>query len=254
VPVVLAVGGGVNGNSIGLVAAITGSDFVEVPTTPMHYNDATTSAKKAFSLVVEDRILSKNILGAFYLPKLVFCASEILLTSSSASIHATVGESTKTMNMLGQASSKTGAGDYHNILGACEFASDTTRIVRTVAGFDRLVAFIQSPVVVANKVQALSLGQRVADLQKDSSAEASKERQALKKRRSAVMDQLRGLFHALESEHKASIRDSLTVVIVRLARCGTQSVGLTCRGAGLECWRMRWQSCGHHLLTPRSRP
>lgn len=212
VPVILAVGGGVNGNSIGLVAAITGSDFIEVPTTPMHYNDATTSAKKAFSLVVEDRILSKNILGAFYLPKLVFCANEMLLTSSSASIHATVGESTKTMNMLGQASSKTGAGDYHNILGACEFASDTTRIVRTVAGFDRLVAFIQSPVVVASKAQALSLGRRIAALQKDCSAEASKEHEALKERRRIVMDQLRGLFHALESEDKVSIRDFLTVV------------------------------------------
>ena len=34
----------------GLTAqAMTGSVFVEVPTTLMHYNDATTSAKKAFS-------------------------------------------------------------------------------------------------------------------------------------------------------------------------------------------------------------
>merc|ERR1712062_164610 len=48
-PVIIAVGGGVNGSCIGLVAAMTGVDFVEVPTTPMHYNDAVTSAKKAVS-------------------------------------------------------------------------------------------------------------------------------------------------------------------------------------------------------------
>jgi len=96
--VFIAVGGGVNGNCIGLVAAMAGADFVEVPTTPMHYNDATTSAKKAFSLVVDGKILSKNILGAFYLPRLVFCINDCLLTCSSSSVHATVGEATKTMN------------------------------------------------------------------------------------------------------------------------------------------------------------
>jgi hypothetical protein len=46
--VIIAVGGGVNGNCIGMIAATTESLFVEFPTTPMHYNDATTSAKKAF--------------------------------------------------------------------------------------------------------------------------------------------------------------------------------------------------------------
>ena len=62
----------------------TGADFIEIPTTPMHFNDATTSAKKAFSLVKDNVILSKNILGAFYLPLLVFCVSEMILTISSS--------------------------------------------------------------------------------------------------------------------------------------------------------------------------
>ena len=44
--VIIAVGGGVNGNCIGLIAACINAHLVEVPTTPMHYNDATTSAKK----------------------------------------------------------------------------------------------------------------------------------------------------------------------------------------------------------------
>ena len=61
--VIIAVGGGVNGNCIGLIAACTNSHLVEIPTTPMHYNDATTSAKKAFSLVQNGKILSKNIMG-----------------------------------------------------------------------------------------------------------------------------------------------------------------------------------------------
>eukprot|EP00308_Calcidiscus_leptoporus_P024742 CAMPEP_0119401708 /NCGR_PEP_ID=MMETSP1334-20130426/142511_1 /TAXON_ID=127549 /ORGANISM="Calcidiscus leptoporus, Strain RCC1130" /LENGTH=608 /DNA_ID=CAMNT_0007425631 /DNA_START=51 /DNA_END=1875 /DNA_ORIENTATION=+ len=144
VVLMIAVGGGCNGNATGVVAAMTNSDFLEVPTTPLHYNDATTSAKKAFSLVVDDKILSKNLLGTFYLPRLVFCINETLLTSHTASIHSTVGESTKTMNMIGIADSLPGQRDYHNILGAHEFASDTTRIITCVAGFERLLEFLTS--------------------------------------------------------------------------------------------------------------
>jgi 3-dehydroquinate synthetase len=163
-PVIIAVGGGVNGNCIGLIAALTGADFIEVPTTPMHYNDATTSAKKAFSLVKDDVILSKNILGAFYLPRLVFCVNDMLLTISSANAHATVGEACKTMNMLGVASSSTGAADYHNILGAVEFASDFTKIVKTVRGFDRLVKFIEDPTTHKTKSEVLAAGRLIAEL------------------------------------------------------------------------------------------
>jgi len=141
---VLAVGGGVNGNAMGMIAALAGVDFVEVPTTLMHYNDATTSAKKAFSLVVDGKILSKNILGTFYLPQLVFCISEVFLTLDPCSVHAAAGEAAKTMSMLGKASSNQGRNDFHNILGAKEFASDFTRIAAAAPGFERLVAFLRS--------------------------------------------------------------------------------------------------------------
>merc|ERR1719450_1204967 len=110
--VVVTVGGGVNGNAMGMIAAMTGADFVEVPTTLMHYNDATTSAKKAFSLVVDGQILSKNILGTFYLPQLVFCISETFLTLSSCNVHAAVGEACKTMSMLGNTTSATGKQNF----------------------------------------------------------------------------------------------------------------------------------------------
>ena len=163
-PVILAVGGGVNGNCIGLIAAMTNVDFIEVPTTPMHYNDAATSAKKAFSLVVNDKILSKNILGAFYLPQLVFCVNEWFLTISSANAHATVGEATKTMNMLGVANSEVGAKDFHNILGAVEFASDFTKILEEVEGFDNLINFIESPATLKKKKQIINLGKRIVAL------------------------------------------------------------------------------------------
>jgi 3-dehydroquinate synthetase len=163
-PVILAIGGGVNGNCIGLIAAITNSDFIEVPTTPMHYNDAVTSAKKAFSLVVDDRILSKNILGAFYLPQLAFCVNEWLLTISSANAHATVGEATKTMNMLGMANTNVGASDFHNILGAVEFASDFTKILEEVEGFDNLISFIEDPATLKRKKNIINLGQKIAKL------------------------------------------------------------------------------------------
>lgn len=167
-PVILAVGGGVNGNCIGLIAAMTNCDFIEVPTTPMHYNDAVTSAKKAVSLVVNDKILSKNILGAFYLPQLAFCVNEWLLTISSANAHATVGEATKTMNMLGMANSVVGATDFHNILGAVEFASDFTKILEEVEGFDNLIAFIESPATLKKKEKIIAIGKKIASLREAS--------------------------------------------------------------------------------------
>eukprot|EP00559_Dactyliosolen_fragilissimus_P001098 CAMPEP_0184861726 /NCGR_PEP_ID=MMETSP0580-20130426/6342_1 /TAXON_ID=1118495 /ORGANISM="Dactyliosolen fragilissimus" /LENGTH=856 /DNA_ID=CAMNT_0027359317 /DNA_START=32 /DNA_END=2602 /DNA_ORIENTATION=+ len=171
-PVILAVGGGVNGNCIGLIAAMTNVDFIEVPTTPMHYNDAVTSAKKAFSLVVDDRIMSKNILGAFYLPQLAFCVNEWLLTISSANAHATVGEATKTMNMLGIANSSVGATDFHNILGAVEFASDFTKILSEVGGFDELIKFIQSPSTIRKKKNIITIGKKIAALRNATSGES----------------------------------------------------------------------------------
>jgi len=177
-PVIIAVGGGVNGNCIGLIAALTNADFVEIPTTPMHYNDAVTSAKKAFSLVVNDKILSKNILGAFYLPTLAFCINEWLLTISSANAHATVGEATKTMNMLGMANSAVGAKDFHNILGAVEFASDFTKILEEVEGFDNLISFIENPLTLRKKRNIINIGKKIAairdaNLAKESEAEKS---------------------------------------------------------------------------------
>jgi len=251
-PIIIALGGGVNGNCIGLIASLTNVDFIEVPTTPMHYNDAVTSAKKAFSLVVNDRILSKNILGAFYLPKLAFCLNETLLTISSANAFATVGESCKTMNMLGMANSAVGAMDFNNIMGASEFASDFTKILSEVGGFDALIKFIESPATQRRKKNIIALGKKIAAIRDthqqedvsvekeptssfsrgrtfpstpslaESASESSSESEddsqfnenyaELIAERKQLMKAFRKSFHSLPSKEKNSILSFLTVV------------------------------------------
>eukprot|EP00929_Paragymnodinium_shiwhaense_P060220 TRINITY_DN3009_c0_g1_i1.p1 TRINITY_DN3009_c0_g1~~TRINITY_DN3009_c0_g1_i1.p1 ORF type:complete len:826 (+),score=179.31 TRINITY_DN3009_c0_g1_i1:96-2573(+) len=204
--VIIAVGGGVNGNAVGMLAALTGSDFVEVPTTLMHYNDATTSAKKAFSLVVNDKILSKNILGAFYLPKLVYCISEVFLTLSPCSIYAAAGEAAKTMSMLGRASTLQGRTDFHNILGAGEFASDFTRVAASAPGFERLIAFIKRTGTL--KQAACDAGRRLRELREacdPMAADAARERDSLLKT-------LREGFYDLPFDSQQEIMAFLTTI------------------------------------------
>lgn len=238
--VIIAVGGGVNGNCIGLIAGMTGSHFIEVPTTPMHYNDATTSAKKAVSLVVNNKILSKNIMGCFYLPQLVYCVNEMFITCSSANIHATVGEAAKTMNMLGVANSAVGASDYSDILGATEFASDFTKIIKEVDGFEKLITFINDRTTQSLKHEVLQYGQAIREarfrLKPLSSTSASsgapddlgcmlsaadtqaynalvqKEIAALQEMRRVKMIQFRSRFYQLPVSTTDSIRSFLTVI------------------------------------------
>lgn len=246
--VIIAVGGGVNGNSSGLIAGMTGVDFIEVPTTPMHYNDATTSAKKAFSLVVNDVIMSKNILGCFYLPQMVYCVNEMHLTISSANVHATVGESSKTMNMLGVANSAVGARDYHNILGGVEFASDFTKILTTVGGFESFVSFIISDEARHLKKAVIAVGEKISqcrqvlkssrqvmpkkfadrgraiseasvvqigtyeDPESQDEEELEGEMENLLAERRCLIRSYRGLFKALDNHKKEEIMKFLTVI------------------------------------------
>lgn len=209
-PVIIAVGGGVNGNCIGLVASITNSDFIEVPTSPMHYNDAVTSAKKAFSLVVDGRILSKNILGAFYLPQLAFCVNEWILTINSASAHATVGEATKTMNMLGVANSAIGAADFHNVRGGVEFASDFTKIMTEVGGFDELVKFIQDPATLKRKMSIIAVGKKIRNLMNNDTTQEGLG--ALLAERKRLMSEFRLSFYNLSTARTESILSFLTTI------------------------------------------
>ena len=208
----LAVGGGCNGNATGVVAAMTNSHFIEVPTTPLHYNDATTSAKKAFSLVRDGKILSKNLLGTFFLPRLVFCINEVMLTSNSASIHSTVGECTKTMNMVAMADSAAGQLDYHNILGAHEFASDTTKILSCIDGFEQLISFIHDSGVRAAKHAVLDVGAQIASLRAQPCSSANDKRMAeLVALRRELLRTFRQRFYSLPDASRKAIDEFLTV-------------------------------------------
>jgi len=208
VPVtVIAVGGGVNGNCIGLIAGLINSNLIEIPTTPMHYNDATTSAKKAFSLVKENKILSKNILGCFYIPQLVFNVSETFLTLSTANVHATIGESCKTMNMLGRCDSKTGAQDYFNIEGAVEFSSDYTKIVLEVGGFDIFVEFVESKETAALKAEIIKVGRKMREARV-----APSEIKKLEKKRGELLNAFRGRYYELGTEKTNSVKSFLSTV------------------------------------------
>lgn len=213
--VVVAVGGGVNGNTMGTVAAMIGADFVEVPTTLMHYNDATTSAKKAFSLVRDGEILSKNILGTFYLPQLVFCISETFLTLCPSSVHAAVGEATKTMSMLGNATSTTGQQSFSNILGGVEFASDFTRIIGGVVGFENLIRFIRDSRKLKDEV--LRLGQQVAEAR--CSIQPDAELVRLAAQRQEALAELRSRFHGgISAESRDGIMSFVTVINEEIIR------------------------------------
>ena len=173
----------------------------------MHYNDATTSAKKAFSLVKNDKILSKNIMGAFYIPELVFCVSETFITLSTANVHATVGEACKTMNMLGMTNTKTGARDYYNIEGAIEFASDYTKIVKHVDGFDALIRFIEDPETRALKRDIIECGAQIRNL-----SSKSKKRSQLERQRKDMIDAFRARYYDLGDRKVTSIKTFLSVV------------------------------------------
>ena len=61
------------------------------------------------------------------------------------------------MGMLGIANSATGQRDWHNILGGVEFASDFTKIIETVGGFEELIRFLEQSREL--KAKALALGE-----------------------------------------------------------------------------------------------
>jgi len=69
--------------------------------------------------------------------------------------------------MLGIADSRVGEHDYHNILGASEFASDFTKILLTVEGFEEFVKFINHSSTVALKKRIVELGTDIAALRQD---------------------------------------------------------------------------------------
>ena len=86
---ILALGGGVSGDMAGFLAAIymRGIPFVQVPTSLLAQVDSSVGGKTGVDIA-----LGKNILGAFYQPRLVLIDTELLQTLPHDELLAGLGE------------------------------------------------------------------------------------------------------------------------------------------------------------------
>ena len=89
---VIALGGGVTGDMVGFAASsvLRGVPFVQVPTTLLSMVDASVGGKTGFNTAH-----GKNLVGAFYQPRMVYAAMDVLSTLDQAEWRCGLGESLK---------------------------------------------------------------------------------------------------------------------------------------------------------------
>lgn len=94
---VVAVGGGVVGDLAGYVASsyMRGIDFVNCPTTTLSQIDSSIGGKVAVNLQDEFGTVTKNVVGAFYQPKLVLIDTDTLKTLPKRHFVAGLAEAIK---------------------------------------------------------------------------------------------------------------------------------------------------------------
>ncbi len=98
--IIIALGGGVVGDLTGFAAAILkrGVDFVQIPTTLLAQVDSSVGGKTAI-----DTPRGKNLIGAFWQPRLVLCDLDVLASLPSRELQAGYAEVLK-YGLLGDAS------------------------------------------------------------------------------------------------------------------------------------------------------
>jgi 3-dehydroquinate synthase len=89
---VLSLGGGVTGDLVGFAAAsvLRGVPFIQVPTTLLAMVDASVGGKTGFNTAH-----GKNMVGAFYQPRMVYAATEVLSSLDAPEWRCGLGESLK---------------------------------------------------------------------------------------------------------------------------------------------------------------
>jgi len=89
---ILAFGGGVVGDMAGFAAAtyLRGVDYIQIPTTLIAQTDSSVGGKTAI-----DTPLGKNLVGAFYQPKLVLCDVDLLSTLPDSVFNSAMAEVVK---------------------------------------------------------------------------------------------------------------------------------------------------------------
>lgn len=90
--IIVALGGGVVGDMAGFAASsyLRGIDFVQIPTTLLAMVDSSVGGKTGVNLPA-----GKNLVGAFYQPKLVLCDPDVLKTLDADTLADGVAESIK---------------------------------------------------------------------------------------------------------------------------------------------------------------
>ena len=97
--VLIALGGGVIGDLVGYAAAslLRGVDFIQIPTSLLAQVDSSVGGKTGINAKA-----GKNLIGAFYQPKLVLADSDVLATLSPRQMRAGYAEIVK-YGLLGDA-------------------------------------------------------------------------------------------------------------------------------------------------------
>lgn len=94
---VIAVGGGVTGDTAGFAAAtfLRGVPFINIPTTLLSMVDASVGGKTGVNIQIPEHTLGKNLIGAFHQPRAVIIDAQTLQTLPDRHIRAGLAECVK---------------------------------------------------------------------------------------------------------------------------------------------------------------